>query len=181
MRARGDPCVTPHWSVPGIAQRRATHNPPTDTLSPRLAVRRTCRSFQVEKSARQPGDITIITITIITTTIVIITITATAPPGTTCPRSPDPSTLTPLACPAELSLSPSLETRRRSFLSLLRRLDRAPPRAERWVQPPPPHLRRCPRPPAAPPGGQRGPAQHLPKQTSTCDPFSAQCLDRIES
>ncbi|KAL0185750.1 hypothetical protein M9458_017420, partial [Cirrhinus mrigala] len=178
MRARGDPFVTPHWSVPGIAQRRATHNTPTpmDTLFPRLTVRRTCRSFQMEESARQPDDTTIIIITIITTTV-IITITATGLPGTTCLRSPDPSTLTPLACPPELSLSPSPGMKRLSFLSHLNWLDRGLHRAERRVQPPPPHPRRCPHPLAAPPGDRGGPAQHLLKRTSTCGRSSAQCLD----
>ncbi|XDV48741.1 hypothetical protein PO909_018115 [Leuciscus waleckii] len=178
MRARGDPCVTPHWSVPGIAQRRATHNTPTpmDTLFPRLTVRKTCRSFQVEGNEGQPdGTITII---IIITIIVIITTTTTGPPGTTCPKSPDPNTLTPLACPPELSLFPSPGTKRLSFLSHLFWLDRGRQRAERRVPPPPPHPRRCPHPPAAPPGDQGGPAQHPLKRISTCARSSAQCSDR---
>jgi len=175
MRARGDPCVTPHWSVPGIAQRRATHNTPTpmDTLFQRLTVRKTCQSFQVEGNEGQ-SDGTIIIIII----VIIITITTTGPPGTTCPKSPDPNTLTPLACPPELSLFPSPGTKRLSFLSHHVWLDRGRQRAERRVPPPPPHPRRCPHPPAAPPGDQGGPAQHLLKRISTCAHTSAQCLDR---
>ncbi len=179
MRARGDPFVTPHWSVPGIAQRRVTHDTPTptDTLFPRLTVRRTCRSSQMEESARQPDDTTTIIITIITTTATI-TITANSPPGTTCLRSPDPSTLTPLACPPELSLSPSPGTKRLCFLSHLYWLDRGLHWAERRVQPPPPHPLRYPRPPAAPPADRGGPAQHLLKRTSTWGRTSTQYLDR---